>query len=343
MTFKQIPGNESVVRALAGMVDAGRVPHAILFHEDDGGGGIALCLAFLQYLFCEDRHDGDACGVCPTCNRIAKLIHPDVHFIYPVSGGSRIAASEKPTSLSYIKYWRELVLSNPGFTEADLNAALGIEGKSALIAVGEAKELLDSLSLSALEGGYRAVVIYLPERMNQEAANRLLKVIEEPPELTQFLLVTHAPERVLPTIASRCQRLRILPAGFAPAADSVVTEENARFAGLFGDLMDALLRRSVSRSLEVAEQLAALPSRESAKAFCKFAGERLREVFLLQQGLPQLAAGADERTQSWAAQAKRTFPRTAMAALDRAHQLIERNVNPKILFTDLVDRMFLSL
>ena len=343
MTFGQIRGNDSVVRALAGMVDAGRVPHAILFHEDDGGGGIALCLAFLQYLFCENRHDGDSCGTCPTCNRIAKLIHPDVHFIFPVSGGSKIAASEKPTSLSYIKYWRELVLANPGFAEAELNAALGIEGKSALIAVGEAKELLDTLSLSALEGGYRAVVIYLPERMNQEAANRLLKVIEEPPELTQFLLVTHAPERVLPTIASRCQRLRVLPAGFAVAADSLVAEENARYAELFSDLMDALIARSVSRSLEIADQIAALPSRESAKAFCKYAGDRLRCIFLYQQGLQQLAPASDTQAAQWAARAKRTFPRTAMAALDRAHQLIERNVNLKILFTDLVDRMYLAL
>ena len=173
MTLDQIQGNEDVRRALTGMIESGKVPHAILFHEEDGGGAMPLALAFLEMLF--DEH-----------NRIPKLIHPDVHFVFPTAAGS--------ISLQYMDRFRPLMLENPLFTEAEMAEALGIEGKNSLIAVSEAKHLLDTLSLSALEGGYRAVVLYLPEKMNQETANRLLKLIEEPPLQTQFILITHAPE-----------------------------------------------------------------------------------------------------------------------------------------------------
>ena len=177
MRFAEIHGNDGVKRALAGMVDSGKIPHAILFHEDDGCGAVPMCVSFLQYLFCRNRSEGDSCGACAECNKIAKLIHPDIHFVYPVTGGSIIPSSAKPTALSYVKQWRELVLGNPYFTERDLHEALGIEGKSSLISVAEAREILGRLSFHSLEGGWRAVVMYLPEKMNAEAANRLLKSI----------------------------------------------------------------------------------------------------------------------------------------------------------------------
>ena len=270
MTFAQVQGNTEVKKALTGMVDAGRVPHAILFHEDDGGGAFPMSLAFLQYLYCRERSGGDSCGRCPSCGKIGRLIHPDVHFVFPTAAG---VLSEQ-----YMEPLRRLVAENPSFREADLMEALGIEGKNSIIAVSESRRLLEKLSLSALEGGYRAVVIYLPERMNAEAANRLLKMIEEPPQQTQFLLIAHQLEKVLTTISSRCQRIRIQPAG--PAAGAVFSD-----AQLLDDLMDALLGKDLLGALEVAERIAALPSRESAKAFCIFAADRLRQVFLCQQGI----------------------------------------------------------
>lgn len=323
MRFSDITANEDVLRALSGMVDSGKIPHAIMLHEDDGGGAVGLANAFLQYLYCKSRSGGDSCGECPSCNRISKLIHPDVHYIFPVNAGN--------LSVNFAKQWRELVLGNPVFTENDLTEALGIEGKSSLIAVGEAKAMLETLSLSALEGGYRSVVIYLPEKMNQEAANRLLKVIEEPPRLTQFVLITHSPEKILQTIASRCQRIRVMPC-------SGLRKTRVEFPE-FDTLMDALVRKDLSAALEASDALAALPSRESAKSFCVFAGERLRDIFLAQQGL----SAADERTGRLASSLKKTFPRTALQAFDRARMLIERNVNLKILFTDLANRLYMIL
>ena len=327
MTFAQIQGNEDVKQALAGMVDAGRIPHAILFHEDDGGGAFPIALAFLQYLFCRERSGGDSCGRCPSCGKIARLIHPDVHFVFPTAAG---ALSEQ-----FLEPLRRLVAERPAFREAELTDALGIAGKVPMIAVAESRRLLEKLSLSALEGGWRAVVIYLPERMNAEAANRLLKIIEEPPAQTQFLLIAHQMDRVLPTIASRCQRIRVRAAGAA-------TAPGFADAGALDELMDALLGKDLLGALDVADRLAALPSRESAKSFCTFAADRLRQIFLAQQGI-EGAGEISPQARAWAARCRKTFPRQALEVLDRTQTLIGRNVNLKILFTDMTDRLFLLI
>ena len=327
MTFAQVPGNQEVKQALIGMVDVGRVPHAILFHEDDGGGAFPLALAFLQYLYCRHRSGGDSCGQCPSCGKIAKLIHPDVHFVFPTAAG---VLSEQ-----YMEPLRRLVAEHPAFTEAELLEALGLEGKIPMIAVAESRRLLEKLSLSALEGGYRAVVIYLPERMNAEAANRLLKMIEEPPQQTQFLLISHQVEKVLTTISSRCQRIRIRPSG--AAAETAFAD-----AGLLDEMMTALLGKDLLGALEVSERIAALPSRESAKAFCIFAADRLRQMFLCQQGVQGLGDCPPE-VRRWAGRCRKTFPRQALEVLDRAMTLIGRNVNLKILFADMADRLYLLI
>lgn len=325
MRFAQTHADPSLREALVGMVDSGRIPHAIMFSEQDGGGAIGVALAFLQYLFCHDHRDGDSCGICPSCSKISKLIHPDVHFIFPTTSPS--------TSISFIAQWRQLVTDNPDFTEAELGEALGIEGKSAMIAVAESKSLLSTLSLSALEGGYRAVVIYLPEKMNQEAANRLLKAIEEPPAKTQFLLITHAPEKVLQTISSRCQRIHVSRHG---------AERKAAFAdpALMTDLMKALRSRRLTGVLDAADAIASLGSRESAKSFCRYASACMRDMFLMQQGMGALLEDAGEAA-SWAEGFSKSFPRNAMGVFDRAHSLIERNVNSKIVFADLACRLFM--
>lgn len=326
MKFAQVQGNESVVSAFAGMVDSGRVPHAILLHEDDGGGALPVAMAFLQYLYCGNRLEGDSCGVCPSCNKIEKFIHPDIHFILPLTASA--------SSSAFIAQFRELAQSNPCFTEEELGEALGIETKLSVIAVSQAREILQTLSLCALEGGYRAVVIYLPEKLNAEAANRLLKIIEEPPQRTQFVLITHAPEKVMQTIASRCQRIRVVP------QKRLARKSNETYLQLLESFMEALLSGNLLEVLEAADSIAALPSRENAKAFCKFASGSMRTVFLLQQGLDSLAANATEAERKWASACRKTFPREVLTSMERAHKYIERNVNQKIVFADMACRLF---
>lgn len=376
MRFADIPGNDDVKRALRGMADSGRVAHAMLFYENEGCGGLPMALAYFQYLNCQDRRDGDSCGECPSCRKISRLIHPDLHFVFPVNSGSKVSASDKPVSESYLTYWRELVLANPYFLESELYAALGIEGKSGNIAVAEAKSILDKLTLSPVEGGNRAIVIWLPEKMNAEAANRLLKVVEEPPENTLFLLITHSPEKVLQTIFSRCQSFRISPLSKDQVAATLhsafsVSEEQARslasvsggsigtalemlgeraeyseYMEMFKDLIQSSLSRNLLGALEAGERISALSSREKQRAFCIFAEDCIRKIYMIRCGMDAIAyASAEDRLffADVASMVRDSFCSKVSGYFDSAAGLIDRNVNAKIVFCDLVDRIYISV
>ena len=351
MKFSQVIGNADVAKALVSMADSGRVAHAMLMYENEGCGALALALAYVQYLNCSNRQNGDSCGECPSCRQMAKLIHPDVHFVFPVNKGPK-SSDDKPTSESYLQYWRELASANPYFVEADLQRAIGIESKNGLVAVAEAKRIISKLSLTAVADGYKAVIFYLPEKMNQETANRLLKLVEEPPVNTLFLFITHAPEKVLQTIFSRCQSIRVMPLtkeekeqvkSLNPFDDS---EEYNVFMDMFTALLNALISRDLMGALECGESMAALESREKQKAFCTFAAECLRKIFLFQQNLPQIA-GVSEQEQDFymnmSGRCGRKFCSKSVADIEKVVAMIDRNVSSKILFTDLVNRMFLNI
>ena len=351
MRFADVIGNETVVKALASMADTGRVAHAMLMYENEGCGAIALALAYVQYLNCSNPSNGDSCGECPSCRQMSKLIHPDVHFVFPVNKGPK-ASEDKPVSDSYLKYWRELVLSDAYFSEADLQKAIGIEGKVGLIAVAEAKSIISKLSLASVTDGYKAVIFYLPEKMNQETANRLLKLVEEPPQKTLFLFITHAPEKVLQTIFSRCQSIRVMPltkeeaARVATLRPETDKEDYNQQMDLFSDLMNAIIARDLMGTLECGEAMAALDSREKQKAFCTFAAECLRKIFMIQQNLRQLADIVPEEEAFYdgiASKVAKTFCSKTITNIEKAVGLIERNVSSKIVFCDLVNRMFLSI
>lgn len=364
MTFEDIKGNRDLVQALAGMVESGRVPHSLLFYENDGCGAFALVQAFLDLLFGHDH-------------KVSGLIHPDVHYVYPVVGGGSVSRElPKIMSESFAEKFRNLATGNHYFLEDDFNEALGFEKKNTAISVGEARSMLSKLSLTPVEGGWNVLVIFLPEKMNAAAANTLLKVLEEPSEKVLFLLITHVAEKVLPTITSRCQGFRVPPFSREEIADILKTqfgrteEEAARAAlsadgsvgvalrylsdredvnaqrELFRNLMEALSSKDLMSALACGEAMASLPSREKQKAFCKFAVENLRKIFLFQQGMSLLAGIASDEEpffSSVALKCRKNFPRKAMTVLDRAQMLIDRNVNQKILFCDLVNRMYVNI
>ncbi len=313
----------SLEKVLTAMVDSGKVPHAILLHENDGGGAFPLALHFLEHLY------GQAGG------RVAKLIHSDVHFIFPVVISGSSSASSVSVSEPFLGEFRALASLNPSFTEQELYSALGFEGKNPVIPVAEANALLRTLGMHSLEGGYTSVLVYLPERMNVAASNKLLKILEEPPAKTVFVLITHAPERLLPTIVSRCQLFRV-QSQMQSIADTYDD------GGQLASLMEALLSRDLGEALSEGEQIASLPSKQAAKAFCRYAAEKFRRVFLYQQGLGQIA-GDDSQAREWAGRVNPKFPRKALEVLDRTIVRIDRNVNVKILFTDLVSRLYLNI
>ena len=323
----KVYGNTEVLSALHQMVLSGRIPHAMMLHEDDGGGAFPLLLHFLEELY----------GGNP---RVGKLIHPDIHFVFPVAG------EKNPVSLQFIAPFRELLLRNPYFTENELYEAIGIEKKQSSISVAEARSILDALSLSAVEGGYRTVVMYLPEKMNAASGNALLKMVEEPPEKTLFLLVTHAPESVLVTIASRCLRLRVEPLSREALAEVRPREAASPLVDLFADLLRALVDKDLLTALETGETAAALSSREKQKAFCRSAVDMLRNLFLFQQkqeSLADILPDEKEFYREMAGRCRKTFPRFAMNYFDRAQLLVERNVNQKIVFTDLVLKLYAAI
>ena len=351
MRFSEVIGNTDVKKVLSSMADSGRVAHAMLMYENEGCGAVALALAYVQYLNCANPHDGDSCGECPSCRQMSKLIHPDVHYIFPVNKGPK-TSDDKPTSESYLSYWRELVTANPYFTEADLQRAIGIESKNGLIAVAEAKSIIGKLSLTSVADGYKAVIFYLPEKMNQETANRLLKMVEEPPVKTLFIFITHAPEKVLQTIFSRCQSIRVMPLtkeeqgrvkDLSPSEDR---EEYNLFMDIFSDLMNSLLSKDLIGALECGETIAALESREKQKAFCTFAGRCIRNIFMIRQNMPQLAdidSQEEEFFSRLASACSNRFCTGTVTEIEKVVAMIDRNVNSKILFTDLVSRMFISI
>ena len=351
MRFAEIIGNASVAKMLSSMADSGRIAHAMLLYENDGCGAFALAMAYVQYLNCSNPSGGDSCGKCPSCIQMSKLIHPDVHFVFPVNKGPK-SSDDKPTSESYLKYWRELAIADPYFTESDLQKAIGIESKNGLIAVAEAKSIISKLSLASVSDGYKAVIFYLPEKMNQETANRLLKMVEEPPEKTVFLFITHSPEKVLQTIFSRCQSVRVMPLTKEEAAQVIALkpekdmEEENMFADIFSDLLRSIVSRDLTGALECGETMASLDSREKQKAFCTFAAQCIRKIFMLQQNLQQIAGVEEHEVEFYnemAAKCPKGFCMKAIANIEKVASMIDRNVNSKILFCDLVNRMFINI
>lgn len=321
--------------ALRNMADQGRVPHAVMLYENPRSGGLALACAFLQYLDCEHPSDGDSCGQCPSCRQMEKLVHPDTHFVFPVNTGGGISG-EHPVSEQGMTVFRKLFAENPYFSEMDLYAALGIESKAGNISVYEAKGIVSKLSLTAVTDGYKAIVMFLPERMNIQAANKLLKILEEPPAKTIFLLVTQSPEDVMTTIVSRCQGMRVLPFDRSLLVPADPPEE---ICGIWKDMYAAVRGGRLLEALEYGEQAASLGSREKQRALCVYASEQLRRNFLCGKGLSDIVCGdgAEEDGRFNGAYYMR-----AVSYIDKAAALIGRNVSAKIVFADLVDRLYIN-
>ena len=320
MRFADITGQEDLKRHLVQSVDAGRVSHAQLFTGQAGAGALALAVAYVQYLCCHHRHDGDSCGECPDCRQIAALAHPDLHLVFPVNKQGK-KSGEVMRSDEFLPLFRAVFGENGGYFSAQdwyerLDLGKTLKG---MIAAREADEIIRKLSFKSFEADYKTMLIWLPEAMNEEAANKILKILEEPWEKTLFLLVSEQPDRLLPTILSRTQEVavpRIAPdvlervARERGIADPVKARNMARLAG--GDLLElkhlvagesdalrkenfdlfcGLMRLSYNdKHLELvawAEDAAQL-SREQQRAFLRDAARLLRESYMLHAGINEV-------------------------------------------------------
>ena len=247
MLFKEIIGQQEIKQKLLALVRDDRTPHALMLFGPPGTGKLPLAIAMAQYLACKDRQDTDSCGRCSSCVKFAKLVHPDLHFVIPVlkTGSS----SAPPISDDYAELWRETLLADFYVTENLWYEALGAENKQGIINVKESESIIRKLGFKPYESDYRMMVIWLPEKMNLSAANKLLKLIEEPPPKTLILLVSEHTDKILPTILSRTQLLHVPPLSASMIrggllqqgySDALIEDAVSRANGNFGTALQAL-------------------------------------------------------------------------------------------------------
>jgi DNA polymerase III subunit delta' len=224
MLFSEVLGLPHIKNHLTTTVDNGRIPHAQLFVGSAGSGTLPMAIAYAQYILCGNSQSENNSGN-PACNlKMNKLAHPDLHFAYPVANNEKV--KKNAVSSHFTNEWREFVADDPYGSLFDWYQKLGIENKQGKLGVDEAQEIVKSLTLKSYEGGYKVMIIWMAEKMNDSCANKLLKLIEEPPQKTLFLLITEEEENIIQTIRSRCQSIHFPPLNEAVIAEGLVEREN---------------------------------------------------------------------------------------------------------------------
>ena len=366
MNFSLIPGQKEIKAKLLRSVKEERVSHAQLFTGPEGCGSMALALAYARYISCENRTGYDSCGTCKSCVKYEKLIHPDLHFVFPVIKGKK---ATDPVSDNYLEEWRAFVKRSPYFTLNNWMDSIEVGNAQGMIFASEASEIIKKLSLKTFESDYKIMIIWLPEKMHQATANKLLKMIEEPPEKTLFLLVSEEPDKVIPTILSRCQLVKVpsfnssdiekyLTARFSIAPDKasdisrvsygnitraieLCENEDSSLANLerFKSLMRFAWKRDIVSIINWSEEISTT-GRESQKNFISFSMRLLRENLML--SLNQLKNSLVSLTGEEATfsgnfhpfiNQNNIYPLTEEFNLVYSH--IESNGNAKIIFLDL--------
>ncbi|HPM87012.1 MAG TPA: DNA polymerase III subunit [Bacteroidales bacterium] len=367
MNFSKIPGQKEVISRLIRSVKEERVSHAQIFTGPEGCGSLAVALAYAKYISCEDRSEEDSCGKCRSCVKYEKMIHPDLHFVFPVirKGGK----DNEPVSDSFIESWREFAGRSPYFTLNGWLNSIEVGNAQGLIFSSEAAEIIKKLSLKTFESDFKIMIIWLPEKMHPSAANKLLKMIEEPPEKTIFLLVSDEPDKIIPTIMSRCQLIRlpgfsndeitgyltdILKAERQKASEvarvangniikaiELYEDEDASSRNLdrFKNLMRYAWKRDIISIIGWTEDISAT-GREAQKNFLTYSLRILRENFMMTLGQQKnnlVFLAGEEASFSGNfhpfVNDKNIFLLTDEFNLAFSH--VEANGNPKIIFLDL--------
>ena len=371
MFFKDVIGQEEAKQRLIREAKEGKIAHARLFCGPEGIGKLPLAIAFARYLSCNNPGENDACGLCPSCVKFNKLAHPDLHFVFPV-----IKKKAKDTvSDDFISEWRELLSHTPYFNLNIWLEEMGAENQQAQIYVKESDEIIRKLSLKSSQGGYKIMIIWLPEKMNVECSNKLLKLLEEPPSQTIFLLISEEPDMLLTTIQSRTQRFTLYgikeecimerlqnqyglqekdansiahqsEGNFLKALESIhLSEENKLFFDLFVNLMRLSYQRKIREMKQWSETLAAM-GREKQKHFLSYCQRLVRENFIYNFQDPSLIF-MNEEEQNFS---KRFAPyineKNVMGIMDElseAQRHIEQNVNARMVFFDFSLKMIVLL
>ena len=376
MQFKDIVGQESVKQRLIKSAKEGRIPHAQLFTGPEGTGKLALAIAYAQYINCQQKGATDSCGVCPSCHKFMKLIHPDLHFVFPIILSEKKSDSDDDKGPSgklsdaFLIQWREVLLANPYITETDWYEMIGVENKQGIIGTTESTEVIRKLSLKSYESDYKTMIIWLPERMNLQAANKLLKLIEEPPVNTIFLMVSENPTQLLKTILSRTQIIKVPPihrdsialalvdkyqmspananeiskvsnGNFQKAISLVSADTDNQFFVLFRQLMRLCYANDVLGLLDWVNEMTAL-GREHQKEMLTESIRLLRETLMLNLKLEDISYLAGEEAdfgKKFSPFINKSNVYQVFNEFNLAIDHISRNGNPHIIFTDMAMKL----
>ena len=373
MLFKNITGQNEVKRRLIQTVYESRVSHAQLFFGPEGSRKLALAIAYAQFINCRNRifdpespGGGDSCGVCPSCIKFAKLIHPDLHFIYPVVKTKEV--DRNPVSDDFIKTWRETLLENDfRLNLNDWYRIAGFEKKQGIINAEDCSEILRTLSYKSYESEFKVMIIWMADRLYHSAAPKILKILEEPPDKSLFILITENPEKIISTILSRTQTVKIMrlsdddifrelteklncPADDArrivPLADGNLNravkilrndEEELFCLEKFRTWMRLCLKNDLAKTLEFVTEISKI-GREKQKNFLAYAERTIRNAMLINYKNPHLTSLNQEEKDflvKFSRFVNHTNISTYSEELEKAQYHIERNANPGILFMDL--------
>ena len=362
MRFQDINGHKEIIDSLRALADSGKIPHALLFSGVPGIGKMQTARAFAQYLHCKNHINGDSCGVCPSCLQHQNHNSPDLHFSYPV-----VKKDKTVISKDFIDAWREMLDQNPFMAPEKWNEILKAGNSQPAIYVFESEDIISRASLSAFQEDFKIFIIWLPEKMRIEAANKLLKIIEEPFEDTIFILVSNNDSKLLPTILSRTRRFNFKPLRenevkqmlIKSGVDENIADEAARISGgrmqkaheialhpeeilefsnFFKEIMRAAYVLNAKKLKELSEKIAAF-GREKILRFLDYCARMIRENYIYNYNIPSLVMmTADE-----AAFSSRFAPfihdgnvEKLLDEFSRAERDIERNGNSKIVMFDLM-------
>jgi DNA polymerase III subunit delta' len=366
MSFAQVIGQDEVKDHLVELVRFNRLSHALLFLGHEGSGALPLALAFAQYVVCENKKENDACGVCASCVKARQLIHPDIHYSYPVIPKK---AGDKPVSSDYSSEWREFIRQYPYGNAYDWLQFIGAENKQGNITAQECNDIIHKLSLKSFESGYKILILWMPEYLGNEG-NKLLKLIEEPPADTLFLLVAENESLILQTILSRTQLVKIpLPetAAIATAlvdraklnADqarqiAVLCEGNYHEAlqlihhadddwqGVLREWLNAILKTGPVAQVKWIEEISK-SGRERQKQFLRYFNHLLEQAIRLRYidaGQLPIPDGEKDIALRLNKIADIGQQKAIIQELDNAAYYIERNAHAKMLFHALTIKLY---
>jgi len=366
MQFSKVIGQEDVKKRLIRSVKENRVSHAQLFLGPEGCGKFALAVAYAQYICCENKQENDSCGVCRSCVKYEKYAHPDLHFIFPIA-----ATKEKPICAVYINDWRELLSLQEGYIGLDdWYKTIGLETKQGLINANDCNEVIKTLGLKAYESEYKIMIIWMVEKLFHSAAPKLLKILEEPPDKTLFLLVCEDHEQMISTILSRTQIIKIPRISVKDMVHALIEKhhvlprraheishmadgnyiEARRFSSDVQDDFNFVKMRewmrfcykdNISELIKWSEEIARV-GRERQKDFLANAMRIFRESLLISSNLNDLVKTDGEEHKFVSDFAPFIHQKNAGAIIQELNDAvfhIERNANARILFLDLSLKM----